>query len=85
MEKIAILQPVNDDGGGRCCECTFVYQDSKTNSYQCRANPPMPFPVPTPPGLDGKQGMQIISLFPPVSEDSYCGMFEPDVPIVTEH
>lgn len=60
---------------GECGDCIYYHFDANQKSGQCRANPPTPFPVPAP-GLDGQVHMQVVSMFPPVARDSYCGMFE---------
>ncbi|HEY6018367.1 MAG TPA: hypothetical protein VIY48_00245 [Candidatus Paceibacterota bacterium] len=60
---------------GRCHECVWFYTDLQNGGTQCRANPPVPFPVPSM-GPGGQPTMQVVSFFPPVDRTSYCGMFE---------
>ena len=42
-------------------------------SSECRVEGPKGYPVPT------QQGMRIISVFPPVEKDWWCGKFSPEI------
>lgn len=60
---------------GQCHECVYYHVEHQTGSGQCRANPPIPLAVPQQ-DLTGRVTMQIVSVFPPIAADAYCGMFE---------
>lgn len=64
-----------------CPDCVHVREKAKLEGggFECRVNPPQVLCVPTP------QGLQIMSMFPPVNENMSCALFEPDLPDEPTH
>ena len=51
-----------------CKNCRHAFRNG--TQLECRLNPPVPFPVPTP------QGLAFASAFPPVQPDLKCAKHE---------
>lgn len=62
---------------GNCSACKY-WNKTHGDVGDCRKNAPHVIAVPTQNPLTREQGLQALSLFPPMKLSEWCGEFEPD-------
>lgn len=68
------IQTDNEQMGVSCANCIYVHEKKKLEGggFECRFEPPQVV------AIHQAQGVQLISMFPPVNETMGCSMFEGD-------
>lgn len=59
-----------------CKNCKYFHEESGSNQKVCVYNPPKAYPVQTQNPLTNEVGVQVLSLYPPITNDSpVCSKF----------